>query len=128
LVEALGYCGLVCKVCKNTVKPPNPCRGCGSGGGDPDCFQRIFCFGKGFEGCWQCDKAPCENGYFDPSNEAWKGLCRGFVHCIKKVGSKEFLRLVESKMGRTVEYGEFRFKKEQEIIELLFDNEEITHC
>jgi hypothetical protein len=128
LIEALGYCGLVCNVCKNTVKSPNPCRGCRNEGGDPDCFQRACCVGKEFEGCWQCDKAPCEHGYFDLSNEAWAGFSRGFVQCIKKVGSKEFLRFVESKMGRTVEYGDFRFKKEREIIELLLDDEEKTHC
>jgi hypothetical protein len=124
LVEAIGYCGLVCKVCKNTVKPPNPCKGCRSGGGDPNCFQRICWLRKGIEGCWECKNAPCEYGYFAPSNEAWTGICRGFIQFIKKVGLREFIRLVENKLGRIVEYGDFRFKTEQEIIVLLCESDE----
>ena len=116
LIDTVGYCGLICSVCKNTEKG---CRGCRSGGGADDCYQRRCCLEKGIDGCWQCDGSPCDMGFF--ADEVWKGLCRGFIRCIKDKGIEEFVSLVQSKLGKVVEYGDFRFKKEREIMAMLCD-------
>jgi len=72
---------------------------------------------KGVDGCWQCEDFSCDEGFF--ADEAWKGLCIGFVQCIKDKGIKEFVGLVESRLGKVVEYGDFRFKNEREIQTML---------
>lgn len=114
LINTVAYCGLICGACRNTEKG---CNGCRSGGGDDDCYQRKCCLEKGINGCWQCDTFPCDKGFF--ADEEWKGLCRGFVQCIKDKGIEEFISLVQSKLGKVIEYGEFRFKHEQEIVAIL---------
>jgi hypothetical protein len=110
----VAYCGLVCEVCKNVEKG---CKGCRSGGGAEDCYQRRCCLEKNINGCWQCDIFPCEKGFF--AEEAWKGLCIGFTQCIREKDVEKFVSLVKSKLGKTIEYGEFRFKKEEEILAIL---------
>ena len=119
LIDTVAYCGLICGVCKNTEKG---CKGCRSGGGPGDCYQRRCCLEKGIDGCWQCDVFPCEKGFF--ADEEWKGLCIGFVQCIKDKGIGEFATLVQSKLGKVIEYGDFRFKREQEIVTMLQDTGE----
>jgi len=115
-MESVAYCGLVCEVCRNVGKG---CKGCRSRGGDANCFQRECCLEKGIDGCWKCEGFPCKKGYF--ADETWKGLCLGFVHCIKGSGIESFIGLVESRLGKTVDYGVYRFKKEQDIAALLHD-------
>lgn len=114
LDATVGNCGLVCGVCKNIEKG---CQGCRSGGGADDCYQRRCCLERNIDGCWQCDIFPCDKGFFD--DEEWKGLCIGFVKCIKAKGIEKFVSLVESKLGKLIEYGEFRFRNEQEIVTML---------
>lgn len=48
-------------------------------------------------------------------------MCIGFVKCIKNRGVEKFVGLVESRLGKKVEYGEFRFKNDEEIVRLLCD-------
>jgi len=116
MVDSVAYCGLVCGVCKNTEKG---CKGCMDGGGLDGCYQRSCCREKGISGCWQCRDFPCDKGFF--ADEEWKGLCIGFVKCIKNRGVEKFVGLVESRLGKKVEYGEFRFKNDEEIVRLLCD-------
>ncbi len=119
LIDTVAYCGLICGVCKNTEKG---CQECRSGGGAEDCYQRRCCLEKNIDGCWQCAIFPCEKGFF--ADEEWKGLCIGFVQCIKDKGIEEFVSLVQSKLGKMIEYGDFRFKKKQEIATMLQDTGE----
>lgn len=114
LIHSVAYCGLICGVCKSTEKG---CNGCRNGGGAHDCYQRKCCIEKGTEGCWQCDTFPCEKGFL--ADKEWKGLCRAFVQCIKDKGIEEFVSLVLSRFGKTIEYAESRFKSEQEITAML---------
>ena len=114
LVRTVAYCGLICGVCKNTEKG---CQECRSGGGADNCYQRRCCLERDIDGCWQCDAFPCEKGFF--ADEEWKGLCVGFTKCIKDKGIEKFVGLVESNLGKMIEYGEFRFKKEEEITVIL---------
>ena len=116
LVNTIAYCGLICGVCKNVEKG---CPGCRNGGGANDCYQRNCCLEKEFDGCWQCERSPCDKGFFDASDEAWSGLCRGLIQCIKDKGVDKFVSLVQSRLGKVVEYGDLRFKKEQEIVAML---------
>jgi len=110
----VAYCGLVCGVCKNTEKR---CQGCRSGDGAKDCCQRRCCLERNISGCWQCDIFPCEKGFF--ADKVWRGLCIGFTQCIKDKGIEKFVGLVESKLGKVIDYGEFRFKKEEQIAAIL---------
>lgn len=114
LSNTIAYCGLICGVCQTTEKG---CHGCRNGGGQGECYQRKCCLRKSIEGCWQCEAFPCEQGFF--ADEAWKGLCRAFIQCIKDDGIDEFVSLVLSRLGSKIEYGDFRFKSESEIIALL---------
>jgi len=115
MVNTVAYCGLICSLCRNGEKGCNGCRG---GGGDGNCYQRRCCLEKGVDGCWHCEAFPCDKGYF--ADEEWEGLCRGFVQCIKDKGVEKFANLVQSKLGERIEYGDFRFKKEQEIAGILY--------
>jgi hypothetical protein len=74
---------------------------------------------KGIDGCWQCEAYPCDAGYF--VDEAWRGLCRAFIQTIKANGIDEYVRRFNSRFGNVVEFGELRFKTEQEIRVLLDD-------
>lgn len=87
------------------------------GGGADDCYQRNCCLQKEIECCWQCESSPCDKGFSDPNDKVWSGLCRGFISCIKFRGIEEFAGLVQSRLGKTIEYGQFRFKSEEEIVE-----------
>ena len=81
------------------------------------CHQRACCVGAGLAGCWECESFPCENGFF--ADQAWSGLCIGCVRVIKALGVHEFIHLLESRLGKVVDYGDYRFKSEQEVLESL---------
>ena len=116
--ENVAYCGLVCGVCKHTEKG---CPGCRNGGGDESCHQRACCVENALDGCWQCDGFPCDKGFF--ADDAWKGLCIGSIQCIKDMGREAFVERVESGMGQSVEYGDYRFKSAEDVRTLLNDSE-----
>ena len=123
LERAVGYCGLVCEVCINTKSLLCLARAVKVEVVLLECSQRRCCLEKGINGCWQCDVSPCDRGFFAPEDEAWSGLCRGFIHCIKNKGVSEFLSLVQSKLGSEVEYSDLRFKKERQIVAMLCDSD-----
>jgi hypothetical protein len=72
---------------------------------------------KRIDGCWQCETYPCDAGYF--TDEAWRGLCRGFIQTIKDNGIDEYIRRFNSRFGKTIELGELRYKTEQETLAML---------
>lgn len=114
LARNVGYCGLVCGVCRNALKG---CTGCRKGGGDEHCYQRECCEENGIEGCWECGEFPCGKGYF--ADDAWKGLCIGSVQAIKDHGLRRYIELVTTILGSDVEYGDYRFKDPDEIRAIL---------
>lgn len=115
LVRTVAYCGLVCGVCKNACQPD--CRG---GGGAEDCYQRKCCIEKELDGCWECDDFLCNKGFFaDGHDPAWRGLCIGSVQCIKGLGIGAYVECLVSRLGKAVEYGEYRYKDPEEIRQIL---------
>ena len=118
LVARVAYCGLVCAVCSHAREG---CRGCRSGGGAADCYQRKCCTKNGRDGCWDCENFPCDKGFFGDS--AWKGLCTGCVQSIKDYGIGTFLSLVNSTFGEIVDYGEYRFRDPEEIKMILCEGQ-----
>jgi len=116
-VETVAYCGLVCGVCRNAVQ--KGCKGCRSGGGDEDCYQRKCCIKNGLDGCWQCEKFSCNKGFFADADKAWRGLCIGSVQCIKDYGIESYVDRLVSRLGKDVEYGDYRFRDPQEIKTML---------
>ncbi|HDH10844.1 MAG TPA: DUF3795 domain-containing protein [Nitrospirae bacterium] len=107
-------CGLICGLCEETHEG---CKGCREGGGDQNCYQLICCKAKGLDGCWQCKSFPCDNGYF--VNKGWKGVIIGFAKCIREEGTEKFFGIVESKRGSSINYEEYLFRDEQDIIDML---------
>lgn len=119
LASSVAYCGLICGLCNHMGEG---CIGCRGGGGDRDCYQRDCCRNKGIGGCWDCNSFPCDRGYF--ADEAWQGLCKGFTQRIRDEGIEKFVSLVQSKLGKAVEYGDLRFKDEKEIVATLYNAKE----
>lgn len=113
LASTVGYCGLVCGVCKR------PCKGngCRSGGGLKGCYQRECCIDKDIDGCWQCQDFPCDKGFF--GDKAWRGLCIGCIESIKDKGIEVFVGVLISSLGEVVDYGEYRFRDPVEIKAML---------
>ena len=114
LVKTVGCCGLVCGVCNHSFEG---CNGCNGGWGPADCYQRTCCTERELEGCWQCEDFPCDKGFF--ADGAWKGLCIGCVQCIKDRGIESFVELVTARLGKVVEYGEYRHKDPKQIKAML---------
>jgi hypothetical protein len=95
ITQDLGYCGVICSICKNLE---DNCKGCIDHGGDMNCYQRICCIDKNIDGCWQCNTYPCKKGYF--VDEEGMGLCLGFVSCIKKKGINFFFMISKTEIGK----------------------------
>jgi hypothetical protein len=109
-----AYCGLVCAVCAHARAG---CRGCREGGGDEVCHQRRCCVERGLAGCWECEDFPCDKGYF--ADEAWSGLCIGFVQAVREQGPEAVVRAARSALGETSDYGEYRFRDPEEVRAML---------
>jgi adenylate cyclase class IV len=114
LAESVGCCGLVCGPCIHAL---HGCVGCRRGGGDGGCHQRACCVEDQLAGCWQCERFPCNQGYF--SSLAWKGLCVGCVQAIRDGGLEAFVRHLRIRWGEEIDYGAHRFKSAQEIRQML---------
>ena len=113
LVKTVAYCGLVCGVCSKSVQ--ERCKGCRSGGGTKNCYHRKCCIENGLDGCWQCEKFPCDNGYFADDNRRWRGLCVGSAQCVKDYGIESYVDRVVSRLGKDVEHAKYQYKEPQEI-------------
>jgi hypothetical protein len=117
LTRTVAYCGLVCGVCAHATPQVAGCAGCREGGGAKNCYQRECCVGNGLDGCWQCEEFPCDKGFY--ADEAWKGLCIGAVQCVKDIGIREYVDRLVARLGRTVDYTEYRNKAPEEITAIL---------
>ena len=107
-------CGLYCSVCSHLAEG---CPGCVDGGGDPKCYQRSCCRERDLEGCWRCEDFSCGQGFF--ADDAWRGLCVGFVLAIRELGVERCLERVRSTMGDHVDYGAFRFRTAETVFGML---------
>ena len=106
----IGYCGLSCAVCAHAR---SACPGCREGGGDAACVQRRCCRERGLEGCWECERFPCDKGYF--ADEAWRGLCIGCVTAIREVGRERFISAAREAFGETTNYGDRRYRTSDDV-------------
>jgi hypothetical protein len=115
LIKMVGYCGLACKKCKNACQP-----GCRGGSGPEDCYQRNCCNNRALQGCWECIDFPCNNGFFEDGNDpAFRGICIGSVQCIKEFGIEKYLRIVSTKLGKVIEYGDYRYLNPEDVKKML---------
>jgi len=117
LLETVAYCGLVCGLCVHAAPEREGCAGCRNGGGSRDCHQRTCCTDKGLDGCWQCEVFPCDEGFF--GDDAWRGLCIGSVRCVKKHGLPAYVDRLVSRLGRSLELGDYRHMSPDEVQGLL---------
>jgi hypothetical protein len=113
-LDSVGYCGLVCAICRRS---DDGCPGCRSGGGNIHCFQRTCCEGKRLDGCWQCIDFPCNQGYF--AADEWRGLCLACVQGIRLYGVEGFISRARRRFGDMVAYEDFRFKDAGAIRQML---------
>ena len=120
LSERIGYCGLICELDSCYAN----CGGCktpGANRGDKDCFHKKCCIEKSLNGCWECDQAPCGDGFFSSSDSS-NGQFRGCVRYIKQVGLAGYVDRVKANARRGVRYGmggDYAGKSEQEVLDLL---------
>lgn len=117
LAATVAPCGLVCGLCKNATPEKGSCPGCWHGGGDEKCEQRSCCATHKLDGCWQCAEFPCNKGHFSESDAAWSGVSLGSVECVKRYGLPTYLKRLMSRVGNVLEYGEYRFRTPEEIVE-----------
>ncbi len=117
LTETVAYCGLVCGACSKSVE--GRCKGCKTGGGDKNCYQRKCCTGKNLDGCWQCEEFPCDEGYFADANKRWRGLCIGSVQCARNYGVEGYVERLVSRLGRNVDHLEYQYKDPEEMRRIL---------
>ncbi|UCH36334.1 MAG: DUF3795 domain-containing protein [Armatimonadota bacterium] len=117
LVDSIAYCGLVCGIC--TLGPEScDCRT------DPKvnvqhCYQRRCCIEKGFEGCWECAGFPCDQGFYGPDNQGYRGVCVAFVECVKEHGRATLVRLLVERHGERTDYSEYVHKTPDEVMRIL---------
>ncbi len=80
--KKIGSCGLACMLCSAKLK--GECKGCMKSKAS-DCSIKACCINLGINGCYECDKFPCEKDMF--SN---KRVC-AFVKCAKDLGVEELV-------------------------------------
>ncbi len=59
----IAYCGLACCLCSRG----GTCPGCQAGGCDIHAWCKNYncCREQGLNGCWECDRFPCQGGMLD---------------------------------------------------------------
>ncbi len=123
IAESIGYCGLVCKMCKL-------CDGCKSGENccakhvsAEGCYQYGCCNGKGFNGCWECNEFPCNRDMFAGGNIRLKA----FVRCAREEGVLKLAEYLKRNADQGIQYhkdkeltGDYDgFQSEQEVLLML---------
>ena len=105
LVESIGYCGLICKLCHLADK----CSGCkseqnccGRHLSDSGCYQYDCCVSRGINGCWECDESPCNEDMFSENHDL---RLRTFVKCAKEEGLETLAKYVLTNQGKGIQYG-----------------------
>ena len=117
IATTVAPCALVCGLCKNATPEKGSCRGCKAGSGDEECEIRPCCAERQLDGCWQCTDFPCDKGHFSASDTVWSGVCLGSVECVMRYGMSAYLKRLVAKVGTVLEYGEYRFKTPEEIVQ-----------
>lgn len=97
---AVAYCGLVCAGCPGL---DDECVGCRQGGGDTPCLVRDCCLERGYQGCWECDEAPCERGPF--GNPQSVGLCTALIQTVQARTLEGMMALVQRRLGQVINMG-----------------------
>lgn len=103
--DSIAPCGLVCKLCHlaekcSGCKSENNC--CGSRKTDKGCFQYNCCIGKGINGCWECEIAPCDKGMFSDSHDF---RLRAFVIYIKRNSIDQLAEHLYHNAQKGIHYG-----------------------
>jgi len=73
----IGSCGLACMLCRS--KMSGECQGCSSLKSD-NCDIKACCISNNIEGCYECDKFPCDKEMFKNNK-----VC-AFVEIAKELG------------------------------------------
>ena len=103
--DSIAPCGLVCKLCQfadscGGCKSETNC--CGSRKSDEGCYQYNCCEKKRFDGCWQCEIAPCNKGMFSESHDV---RLRAFITYIKRNGKDKLADRLYHNAQNGVHYG-----------------------
>lgn len=84
--KSIACCGLVCALC-HLAGQCGGCRSksscCGARQSAEGCYPYTCCGEKGFEGCWQCARSPCDRGMFYASHDI---RLQAFILYIKQNG------------------------------------------
>lgn len=122
IADSIAYCGLICGLCQ--PEQTCSCKGknhCGKRLSPKGCYQYDCCRGKGLDGCWECEQAPCGKDMLAPE----KVKLRAFVQCIKEDGIERFSKYITANIERGIVYhragimGDYDLKTEKEVLELL---------
>jgi hypothetical protein len=114
----LGLCGLACVLCSETECPGCKARGCSEG---CDCSVYKCAITKGLDGCYQCDKFPCDEGMLQGiRNKAFNRYARQF-------GKQALLNRLRDNYENGISYhrpdglkGDYdNLQSEEEIIQLI---------
>jgi N-acetylglutamate synthase-like GNAT family acetyltransferase len=103
--DSIAPCGLVCKLCHfadscGSCKSETNC--CGSRKSDEGCYQYNCCEEKGFDGCWQCEIAPCDKGMFSDMKDI---RLRAFIIYIKQHGKDKLADRLYHNALKGIHYG-----------------------
>lgn len=98
-LQSLAYCGLICKLCLHSQE----CSGCKTDNNvcsrncsPTGCYQVKCCLGKGFDGCWECDKIyDCREGIYSADNSP---KVKAFAVCIREDGAAKFISYILENM------------------------------
>lgn len=75
-MKDMALCGLACVLCSETDCPGCKARGCAE---VSDCSVYQCATGQGLDGCYQCDRFPCEEGMLQNiRNRAFNQYARQF--------------------------------------------------
>lgn len=114
VVDSVGYCGLVCRLCHlsdkcSGCKSDNNC--CGRHLSDTGCYQYNCCIRKGINGCWECDEFPCSEDMFSESHDL---RLRAFIRFIKEEGLDKLAECLVKNQENGTLYG---YKKDYDGLE-----------
>lgn len=118
--KGVAYCGLACCVCSEN----ETCAGCRNDGCKDKEWCKSFhcCKEKGYNGCWECEKFPCDNPMLK------KLRIQTFAKFIKEFGEAKLMDALEQNEVDKIIYhyegqleGDYdNCSNEEEIRKLLF--------
>jgi len=93
--SVMGSCGLACLLC--SAKLSNTCEGCTSSKVNT-CKIKACCETLKIEGCYACDRFPCEQEMF--SNQR---IC-AFVEVTKEIGLENLVQALHNNQAKGIVY------------------------